>query len=89
MLKAQSIGNPDSAELFYIPVYTAQLYHSLLLNTQKGHVGSLNETATTVAKALHWVKTTYPYWNRTNGLVSTQSTASALEFCDHAMNKFG
>lgn len=69
VLQSHSVANPDAADLFYIPIFTAQLYHSLLLTAEKGHAGSMNETATMVSRALQWVKTEFPYWNRTNGLV--------------------
>ena len=77
VLKSHSVANPDVADLFYIPIYTAQLYHSLLLTQEKGHAGSLNETATSVARALQWIKTEFPFWNRTNGLVSNNDIIPA------------
>ena len=67
-LKAHSTSNPEEATLFYIPIYTAQLYHSLLLDQRLNHADSLNQTAEAVRRALSWVKDSFPFWNRLQGM---------------------
>lgn len=67
-LRAHSVADPETASIFYIPVYTAQHYHSLLLDQHLSHADSLNRTSEAVRRALTWVKQSFPYWNQTNGL---------------------
>lgn len=67
-LKKKSSKEPGDGTLFFIPVYTAQLYHSVLLNEGLNHQDSLNRTAELVREALNYVKLNFPYWKRTNGL---------------------
>lgn len=67
-LKALSSSSPTQETLYYIPMYTSQLYHSLLLEQKLSHQDSLNRTAEAVRKALNWVKTNFPYWNQSNGV---------------------
>lgn len=67
-LKMRSVPEPEDGTLFFIPVITAQLYHSLLLDQKLSHQDSQNRTSTLVKEALTYVKTQFPYWNRTNGM---------------------
>lgn len=67
-LKRHSVSSPEQAKLYFIPVYTEQLYHSLKLNQDLSHQDSLAKTSALVLEAIHWVKQTFPFWNRTNGL---------------------
>ena len=69
-LKSHSTENAELAELFFIPVYSGHKYHDLLLHSQLKHWDSKNGTGKFVKEALHHIKTHFPYWNRTNGMVS-------------------
>jgi hypothetical protein len=66
-LRARSIKKPEDAELYFIPIYTGRFYHAHLISGLN-HQDSLNLTATLVKDALNWVKSNYPFWNKTDGL---------------------
>jgi len=68
LLKSHSTSKPEAADLFFIPVYSAEIYHSLLLNSKLSHTDALNGTATLVREALNYVKSNFVHWNRTNGM---------------------
>ncbi|KAK9840531.1 hypothetical protein WJX84_001377 [Apatococcus fuscideae] len=58
---------PESARLFFIPVYLGRLYHSLLIESGLPHSECLRHVTARVLDALQHVRQTFPYWDGSNG----------------------
>ncbi len=81
-LRSHSTDNPEAADLFFIPVYSAQMYHNLLLNAKFSHADATNGSASLVREALHYIKTKYPYFERSNGMVRAFQSFLNLQHCN-------